>query len=494
MLWSLLKILFFVVLVAALTYGASLLMETGPGVLIAVGTIEFNLGPLQAVIAALVGLGLLWLVFKLAGLLVATVRFLNGDETALSRYFNRSRERKGFQALADGMMAIASGEGRVAIQKAAKAERYLRRPELTNLLTAQAAEMSGDTARATETYKLLLGDDRTRFVGVRGLMHQKLAQGDTETALRLAEKAFALKPKHVEVSDTLLRLQAIDADWSGARKTIGAKLRSGMMPRDVHKRRDAVLALAEARSSEGEQAQALALDANRMSPELVPAAVMAARAFIAQGAPRKAAKAIKTAWDAEPQPELAAAFAEIAPEETPAARIKRFALLTGSKPDHPETKLLLAELNIAAEDFPAARRALGTLAETDPTVRTLTILAAIERGEGADDQIVRAWLTRAISAPRDPQWICENCGHVHGAWVPVCAGCASFDTLAWKRPPESEMVTSSAAQMLPLIVGQAKPDAVEPSLALVEDAEEVSAPSEGASEASTSEEPRRAAS
>jgi HemY protein len=78
--------------------------------------------------------------------------------------------------------------------------------------------------------------------------------------------------------------------------------------------------------------------------------------------------------------------------------------------------------------------------------------------------------------------------------VPVCAGCASFDTLAWKRPPESEMVTSSAAQMLPLIVGQAKPDAVEPSLALVEDAEEVSAPSEGASEASTSEEPRRAAS
>ena len=494
MLWSLLKILFFVVLVAALTYGAGILMDTGPGVLIAVGSVEFNLGPLQAVIAALVGLAALWLVFKAAGLLVATIRFLNGDETAISRYFDRSRERKGFQALADGMMAMASGEGRLAIQKAAKAERYLRRPELTNLLTAQAAEMAGDTARATETYKKLLADDRTRFVGVRGLMHQKLSEGDTETALRLAEKAFALKPKHEEVSDTLLKLQAIDSDWSGARKTIGAKLRSGTMPRDLHKRRDAVLALAEARSKDGDAAHALALDANRMSPQLVPAAVMAARALIAQGQPRKAAKVIKTAWDAEPHPELAAAFAEIAPEETPAARIKRFALLTAAKPDHPETKLLLAELNIAAEDFPAARRALGTLAETDPTVRTLTILAAIERGEGADDQIVRAWLTRALSAPRDPQWICGNCGHVHGSWEPVCAGCSSFDTLSWKRPPESEVVTASAAQMLPLIVGQAKPAAVEPGLTLVEDAEEVKPAAEPADGADAPSEPQRAAS
>lgn len=454
MLWSMLKILLFVLIVGALAYGASLWMETGPGVTIAVsGLNEFNLGPLQAVLAGLVGLAVIWLVFKLAGLLVATIRFLNGDDTAISRYFNRSRERRGYQALADGMMALASGEGRVAIQKAQKAERYLQRPELTNLLTAQAAEMAGDSAKATETYKKLLGDDRTRFVGVRGLLRQKLAAGDTDTALKLAEKAFALKPKHDEVSTTLLQLQAQSEDWGGARTTIGAKLRAGTMPRDLHRRRDAVLALAEARGKDGQEAMKLALDANRMAPQLVPAAVMAARAHIAQGAPRKAAKAIKAAWEAAPHPDLAAAFAEIEPKETPAARVKRFAALTAIKPDHPETRLLKAELCIAAEDFPAARRALGDLFETDPTVRSLTIMAAVERGEGADDHIVRAWLTKALSAPRDPQWICENCGHAHGDWSPVCGGCGGFDTLSWKRPAEGEIVPPSAAQMLPLIVG-----------------------------------------
>lgn len=455
MLWSLLKILFFVVLVAALTYGAGLLMENGPGVTIAIsGLTELNLGPLQAVIAALVGLGILWLVFKLAGLLVATVRFLNGDETAISRYFNRSKERKGYQALADGMMALASGEGRLAIQKAAKAERYLGRPDLTNLLTAQAAEMSGDTARATETYKKMLTDDSTRFVGVRGLMHQKLAAGDTDTALKLAEKAFALKPKHDDVSNALLRLQAGDGDWSGARQTLGAKLRAGTLPRDLHKRRDAVLAIAEAQdTTDPDKIHALALSANRMSPQLIPGAVLAARAHISAGQPKKAAKAIKVAWEAQPHPDLAAAFAEIAPNESAAARVKRFEMLTNIKPDHPETRMLKAELLIAAEDFPGARRALGDLFETDPTVRSLTMIAAIERGEGADDQIVRAWLTKAISAPRDATWICKVSGQQYSEWVPV-TDAGAVDTLEWKRPPEAEVVPASAAMMLPLIVGQ----------------------------------------
>ena len=40
----------------------------------------------------------------------------------------------------------------------------------------------------------MLPDDRTRFVGVQGLMQQKLEEGDTDTAMALAKKAFALRP------------------------------------------------------------------------------------------------------------------------------------------------------------------------------------------------------------------------------------------------------------------------------------------------------------
>jgi HemY protein len=77
------------------------------------------------------------------------------------------------------MMALAAGEGRLAIRKAERAEKYLQRPELTKLVLAQGAEMAGDPQLATKTYKALVTDDRTRFVGVRGLMKQKLDAGDT---------------------------------------------------------------------------------------------------------------------------------------------------------------------------------------------------------------------------------------------------------------------------------------------------------------------------
>lgn len=371
-------------------------------------------------------------------------------------------------------MALASGEGSTAMAKAAKAEKYLAKPELTNLLTAQAAEMAGDTRKAEEVYKKLVKNDATRFVGVRGIMKQKLASGDTDTALKLAERAFALKPKHEETQDILLKLQAQGQDWAGARKTLAAKLKSGALPRDVHKRREAVLALSQAGGvlDEGNdiEAREAAIEANRLSPDLIPAAVMAAHGFIEQGKPRYAVRVIKKAWDAQPHPELAAAFAAIEPDETPAARIKRFSKLTAIKPDHPETIMLNAELNIAAEDFPAARRAMGDLVEKAPDARSLTIMAAIERGEGSSDAVVKGWLARAVNAPRGPQWVCENCNHIHANWEPVCANCASFDTLSWKSMPFEDVATPTGLAMLPLIVG-----ALEDKSADVDDADVPSA-------------------
>ena len=175
MVWSFVKIAIFISVVALLALGAGHLADTGSGVRITLANMEFSFGPVQMVIGAAIALLLLWLALKILGLIVATIRFINGDETAISRYFDRNRERKGYQALADGMVALASGEARAAMSQAAKAERYLQKPELTNLLTAQAAELGGDTKRATEVYKRLLTDDRTRFVGVRGLMKQKLS-------------------------------------------------------------------------------------------------------------------------------------------------------------------------------------------------------------------------------------------------------------------------------------------------------------------------------
>lgn len=458
MLWSLIKILAFILAITGLTYGAVQLLAVDGGATISIGGAEATLSVLQLVFAFMALVVVVWLGLWTVKFLIATFHFLNGDETAISRYFDRNRERKGYEALSEGMMALASGEGHLAMAKAARAERYLDSPKLTNLLTAQAAELAGDTRKAESTYRKLLEDDATRFVGVRGILKQKLTAGDTDTALKLAEKAFALKPRHDETQDVLLQLQAEKEDWEGARKTLNAKLKSGSLPRDVHRRRDAVLALSEARDMQidGEEAKARdkAIEANRMSPDLIPAAVMAARGYVAQGNARYATRVITKAWGSQPHPDLAAAFAGIASKETPTDRIKRFKALTRLLPDHAETKMLLAELHVGAEDFPEAKRALGDLVTTAPTARNLTLMAAIEKGEGAGDDVVRGWLTKALTASRGPQWVCSKCQQVHPAWGPVCENCGSFDTMGWTTPAKVDVAMPSGTEMLPLIVGQ----------------------------------------
>ncbi|MDB2407318.1 heme biosynthesis protein HemY [Jannaschia sp.] len=462
MLWSLFKILLFVGIVVALAFGVQWLMALSGEVIVRFDGQEYVLTPLLVLIGMLVAVVALYVVFKILSFLVAVLKFINGDDTAIGTYFARNKQRKGYEALSESLVALAAGESREATVKAQKAEKYLNQPEVTTLVVAQAAEAAGDHARAEDAYKTLVRHERTRFVGIRGLMRQRIEEGDTDTAMKLAEKAFAIKPRHVEVQDTLLRLQARDANWDGARKVLSAKLKAGVLPKDVYKRREAVLSLADARAQlaldKTEKARGEAFEANRLAPELVPAAVMAAQMHTEAGDKRRAAKVLKACWQKTQHPDLAAAFAAIEPNETPDARIRRFRALLDVVPNAPEAKLLETELHLAAEDFPSARRALGKVYDTHPTTRSLSLMAAIERGEGASDTVVRAWLAKALGASRGPQWTCDNCGTVHADWVPVCSHCEAFDSLTWAEPAPSEVAGNALpSEMLPLLIGAAPP-------------------------------------
>jgi HemY protein len=168
MLWSVLKIILFVALAAALAFGVLWIVDTPGEVRVAFAGREFALTPIAALVALLVLLALALLILKIVGFIVALFRFLLGDETAINRYFRRRRERRGFEALADGLVALAAGDAKNATRKAQKAERLLARPDVTRIVNAQAAELAGDDQRAYDYYKAMLESDRTRFVGVKG--------------------------------------------------------------------------------------------------------------------------------------------------------------------------------------------------------------------------------------------------------------------------------------------------------------------------------------
>ena len=118
MLISLFRLSLFLMIVMAFAWGASYLASDQNKILgstiIEISGFEYSISPIQLLI--LLGLIILaaWFVLKIVSLILAIFRFINGDETAVSRYFDRNRERKGFRALSEGMMALASGEGSTA--------------------------------------------------------------------------------------------------------------------------------------------------------------------------------------------------------------------------------------------------------------------------------------------------------------------------------------------------------------------------------------------
>ena len=98
-----------------------------------------------------------------------------------------------------------------------------------------------------------------------------------------------------------------------------------------------------------------------------------------------------------------------------------------------------------------------------PTQRTLAILAAAERGAGADEATVRGILARALTASRGPQWCCDKCSAVQESWQPICPDCGGFDTLSWREPPhESRLHPGTASDLAPMLFGRDPEPVVEP--------------------------------
>lgn len=484
MLGPLVYILILLGVILAGGFALNFLVEGDGQIVLYYGDRLYELTLFEAAILLVLFIVAVLIALWLLRLLIALIRFIAGDETAFSRFFARSRERRGLDALAKAYLAMAAGDGKQARRKAATAEQKLMRPNLTRILNAQAAEMAGDETRARTYYRALLMERETAFVGTRGLLKLAVKNGDHDRALKLAEHARELRPKDPEILETLYMLQSQAFDWTAARKTLKAQAKAGHLPPPEAHRREAALALAQAEDAAGmgetDQARALSVEAAKLDPTNAAAVTTAAQLLLDSGAKRAATKLVTDAWRAQPKPQLAAAFAAIEPDEAPAARRRRFETLFALHPEHPETQFLRAELALADRDWTGAQAAIGNLRETDPSARSCAIMAAIARGRGEPDQVVRAWLTRALGAPRDEA---AEVAISHSAMLPLL--------VEMDEPRESRAAGPAAARTAAAPAATAEP-AFQPEEEPAEEVQDVAlAASDRADDYGEAEPPRR---
>ncbi len=351
-----------------------------------------------------------------------------------------SKRQRGYQALTQGMVAVAAGDSREAKRFAKRADSLLNDPPLTMLLSAQAAQLDGDEDAARRYFETMLDDKEMAFLGVRGLLMQAMRNGDKQEALRLADRAQSLRPNTPWVLKYLLELQVNAGQWDAADGTLQQAVRQGAVDAAAGRRQRAILAVAMSReaAAAGDNATATkqARQAHEMDPSLVPATVAYTKCLLADGKTRRAIKAVEAAWTSAPHPDLAAAYAALGGEnEQPLDRVKRFQRLHGLRSDHPESHLALAEASLAAQLWGEARRLLEQAAATRRSVRVLRLFADLEEQEHGDLKAARRWLDEAASAPTENTWYCGACGSRAGEWRASCESCGGFATLEWRSPP-----------------------------------------------------------
>ncbi len=367
----------------------------------------------------------------------ALLRYLFTRPAAIAAYRKERRRRQGFDALTRGLLAIGIGDRAQAQRYAGVARRNLPNEPLTALLKAQAAQLKGDRASARRAFEAMLDRPETELLGLRGLFLEAKRGNDNGAARALAEQAVRTDPHAGWSVNALFDMQAREGDWEGALATLAVARKHGNVEPDVALRRRAVLLTAEARdleSSQPDKALALATEALRLAPSLIPAAEIAGRLLASKGESRQASRLVARTWKLAPHPDLATVYAFAKPGESPRDRLQRVEHLASLTPGDIEGPIAIAVAAIEARDWQRAEDAISPYLHDRPPARICALMARIEAGEGNKGR-EREWLARAVRGPRDRAWIAD--GYISDRWLPVSPVTGAVDAFEWKAPVDA---------------------------------------------------------
>ena len=321
----------------------------------------------------------------------------------MKRYRQDRRQRLGFEALSRGLVAVAAGDAEAARRQARRAQTLLDGQPLTMLLSAQAAQLQGDEPSASRFFAAMRERGETEFLGVRGLLAQAIRREDYDEALRLADRAYRINPKSEWAVATLYDLQKRTGHWTEAQAMLQRDTARQVVGQDELSRERADLLLRQSEEQPADTALTLAKRAYDSDPAYPPATVRYARLLIGAGRHHRAARSIERTWARNPDPELAALYAEAQQAHDAMTKVKAAKQLAATNPDHLESRIAVAMAALEARLWGVARSNLEAITGDDAPPRICRLMAELEEAEHGDLARARQWLMRATGdAPPVP--------------------------------------------------------------------------------------------
>ena len=364
----------------------------------------------------------------------AILRGLWRTPQRIKRARRERRQARGRHAITQGLLAIGHGDSNAARLHANAARRHAAHDPLALLLHAQSAQLDGDREGAQRAFRAMAEREDTRLLGLRGLFIEAQRADDPVAAVMIAEEALKLAPASTWASQALLGFRCARGDWSGALTILDNNLAAGLIDKATYRRQRGVLLTARALELENvdrDLSRESAMEAVKLAPTLVPAAVLASKYQTEAHQIRRSMRIVEAAWLAQPHPDLADAYAHVKLGDSARQRLVRVETLAAKAPGHVEGALAVARAAIDATDYVRARAALAPFIAA-PTQRVAMLMAEIERTEHGDGGKARTWTLRAVRALHDPVWTAD--GYVSDRWRPVSPVSGRLDAFQWQTP------------------------------------------------------------
>ena len=120
----------------------------------------------------------------------------------------------------------------------------------------------------------------TRLLGLRGLFIEAQRADDPVSAVMIAEEALKLAPSSTWASHAVLGFRCAKGDWTGALAILEANYASHLIDKATYRRQRGVLLTARALELETidrDRSRDTVMEAVKLAPTLVPAAVLASK-------------------------------------------------------------------------------------------------------------------------------------------------------------------------------------------------------------------------
>ena len=394
-----------------------------------------------------------------------------------------TKRSRGVAALTRGLEAVAVGDASDASHHAKVAQKHLQDISLTRLLSAQAAQLSGDGETAKKSFTAMLEAPETEFLGLKGLYAQAIAKGDQESARDYAERAFGLRANAGWAFDSVVELCLERGAWKDAREAIAKGRKNKLINNEKADRANAALLTAAAYDADlsGDSATALseAEAALKLAPSFAPAAVLAAGAHLTNNKTGKAATLLENAFAIDPHPALIRLYDRLYKDQEPEKRAAKLRKLASKNSDTREAALLEARAANLTDDYKNAANTLEPLIKRAADADAYALMATAMTGLHGEE-VGKGWLERAAAAPRDPRPGAEGTFHVTRAgWALLVREFMEHARLA---PPPLEEAGEGISEAELLLLTAPPPAPEEP---VVINAEE---PASGASTETPAEE------